>query len=870
MGLVLGVIGFGQMVYAEEFPPAFNNRVESAVKVTGASPEFPGLKIADNQAFGSSVDMEGNILVVGAPRINDFECKDMGAVYVMEWENGNWSVLAKLTPSQVSTCQHFGARVAIHNDVIVVVLPSKTENDQCLAMGSVYVYKKPETGWTDMTETALLTTSDDQADIYFGSALAVSDSVIAVGAIGLSRIEFTEFSSSVVNIAPGRVYVYEKNGADWQTATETAVFSQSQKILDDDFCVSLAISPNEEIIAAGAPWDESVSPDYGLVYLFEKTGDRWQTMTETFALSPSDPELGSRFGHSLAFSGESLFVGAPMDDYVEENAGSVYQFDCPSTGWVSMTETRKIDSPVDSRHFQFGSVIDPCQDRILMTAMGWNGCYIYHQENGTWVEEAQLSKNFSDQSGYYGSVAALSDRIAVFGSFTTNVLGKSESGAVLVYERSGETWSDQTETRLIPDPQLGKGFGYFVAVEGDTAVVGSEYTKSVTVLERSNGEWSPRAQLSLTQKAAMGQVALSRNVIAVGVPADGEGAERSGAIYLFEKPSEGWKDMTETAKLKASQPVNGGLLGWNFAFKDDVLAAFEFGDSAGKEFVVHANTNKSRVLIFEKPAEGWKNMTETAELLANESDNFLHQTFGFALAIEDDTILVGAPGEDRVELDFDGTKRARSNTGAAYIYRKNGERWSTMTETAKIVEPDAQSEIMFGGTVGLSSSVMAIGTHNPISNPDPHVRIFDKPSTGWQDVLVESGVSVRTTISRGGISIGNQVAVSENLVATSTNSSMGLSNLVFLYMKPSDGWVDIQHQYGKPGYPGLTMKDTTTAILGAYGDYQTQQFGQSIGLSNNTLMVGDPRSVENSGLGAVYFFELVGDSPVSIQDWSLF
>src|SRR5258708_28300574 len=55
--------------------------------------------------------------------------------------------VAKLTPSDQTALDSFGTSVAISGNTIV----ANSNNPQ------VYVFDEPTTGWTDMTETAILT-----------------------------------------------------------------------------------------------------------------------------------------------------------------------------------------------------------------------------------------------------------------------------------------------------------------------------------------------------------------------------------------------------------------------------------------------------------------------------------------------------------------------------------------------------------------------------------------------------------------------------------------------------------------------------------------------------------------------------------------
>ena len=85
-----------------------------------------------------------------------------------------------------------------------------------------------------------------------------------------------------------------------------------------------------------------------------------------------------------------------------------------------------------------------------------------------------------------------------------------------------------------------------------------------------------------------------------------------GAAYVFTEPGSGWANMTQTAKLTAS----------------DGAADDRFGDSvsiSGNTVVVGApnatvggNSGQGAAYVFTEPGSGWANMTQTAKLTASD------------------------------------------------------------------------------------------------------------------------------------------------------------------------------------------------------------------------------------------------------------
>ena len=83
--------------------------------------------------------------------------------------------------------------------------------------------------------------------------------------------------------------------------------------------------------------------------------------------------------------------------------------------------------------------------------------------------------------------------------------GGSQSGAVYVFTRSGTSWSQQAKV-VASDAAAGDRFGQYVAIDGDTVVVGADgensYAGAVYVFTRSGTSWSQQAKLVASDAAA--------------------------------------------------------------------------------------------------------------------------------------------------------------------------------------------------------------------------------------------------------------------------------------------------------------------------------------------------------------------------------
>jgi len=130
--------------------------------------------------------------------------------------------------------------------------------------------------------------------------------------------------------------------------------------------------------------------------------------------------------------------------------------------------------------------------------------------------------------------------------------------------------------------------------------------------------------------AGFGQaVALDGNTVVVGAPEANNGA---GAAYVFVRTGSSWSDMTQVARLTPSD--GGGSFGCAVAISGETIAVEAMWVTVGKRI------DQDAVYAFTRPAAGWTNMTQTAELTA--SDGTACDDFGWSVAISGGTIVVGA------------------------------------------------------------------------------------------------------------------------------------------------------------------------------------------------------------------------------------
>ena len=247
-------------------------------------------------------------------------------------------VVTQLRASDGEANDWFGRSVAVDGDAMVV--GAYGDDVKGVNSGSAYVFTNASGVWR---QVAKLTPSDGASNDLFGRSVAIDGDTVVVGAHG----------NDDGGADSGSAYAFTKPGSGWADTTETAKLTASDGAAGDRF--GRALSMNDDTVAVGAPRDDDNGVDSGSAYVFTKPGSGWADIAETAKLTASDGEAGDNLGVSVAVHGDTVVVGANLDD-VDENAdaGSAHVFTKSDSGWVTGTETAKLIASEGAAYDYFG------------------------------------------------------------------------------------------------------------------------------------------------------------------------------------------------------------------------------------------------------------------------------------------------------------------------------------------------------------------------------------------------------------------------------------------------------------------------------------------------------------------------------------
>ncbi len=540
---------------------------------------FQPADLAGNDDFGWSVMLDGYDAIVGAPGADGPSVEGTGAAYVYTRTAVDpWSLQAKLTASDGARLDGFGVSVFLNQDTAAVGAP--WDDGDLPAYGSAYAFVRSGTTWT---EQAKLTASEPREMDRLGIAVAILGDTLFAGA---------ELDDDAAYDS-GSVYVFQRDGIEWTEARELY-----PTMLEDNAFLGESIAIDGDTVAVGAPgsWAPGNQVE-GSVRVFVRIGNQWR---EQAVVVPSDSAPGNYFGWSVALSGDTLIVGAERDD---ENG------------------------------------------------LGAGAAYVFTRTGDVWTEQQKLMPDGPASGAGFGWRMALSGNTLTVGAPDDDG-AESLAGAAYVYVFDGQGWVRQARLTA-SDGVTGAQLGRSVALDGDLLVVGAQgdddavpYRGAAYVFTRSGGVWTEQAKLTASdgaQNSFFGcSAAIAQDYLVIGAyKADHPvaGAE-AGAAYLFVNQGDTWVEQT---RLDAPDPEALASFGRTVVLEGDVMAIGAYTDGAG-----------GSVYLYTLNQGAWS-LQHRQTFWGSGPGRY----FGFAIDLDSDALAVGEPG----------SYSSGASAGAAYVFQ---------------------------------------------------------------------------------------------------------------------------------------------------------------------------------------------------------
>ncbi|MBS1786188.1 MAG: putative Ig domain-containing protein [Acidobacteria bacterium] len=628
------------------------------------------------------------------------------------------------------------------------------------------------------TQFNKLTASDGTSFDYFGDSMALDGNTAVIGAFA-NDIDGKE--------GQGAAYVFVRTGTNW---TQQQKLIASDGAANDYFGRQLALSGDTVLIGASSD-DINGNIDQGSAYVFVRSGTTW---TQQQKLIDVDGAAGDQFGETVALSGDTAVIGAAADDIGGNvNQGSVQVFVRNGTTWIRQQKLLSDDGAEDDG---FGSSVAISGNTILAGASGAkiNGnlqqgaVYSFEYTGTIWTQQQKFTASDGAARQFFGQL--------IVASGDTALIGRTyQQGRVYVFVRIGTTWVQQQQ---LSSNSASPNFGSSLALDGDTALVGDvgntgDPQGTAYVFTRSGAMWTQQQKLTASdgQQALFGiSVALGGNTALIGARSMINGNLNQGAAYQFSISS----IYPQQAMLVASDGVAGENFGRALALSGNTAVVANYlADRAGI-------LDRGVAYVFVRSGSTW---TLQQQLFA--SDGEASDYFSSAVAVDGDTAVIGASGDDT---------GANTDQGSAYVFVRSGTTW---TQQQKLLASDGAGHDFFGYTVALKGDTALVGAYgkNGIRGA---AYAFVRSGTTWtqQQKLTAADADADDYF---GISValdGNTAVIGAAGDDTGANVDQGSA---YVYVRNGTIWAEQQK---------LTAGD------GAAND----NFGISVAVSGDSALIG--------------------------------
>lgn len=461
--------------------------------------------VNSQDSFGTAIGVDAGRLLVGAPR-HDYNAAETGAAYLYEYNGNDYLYSQKLLGSPSAANSRFGQTVDVSGDLALVGAPEGF-NDFFLRTGSVYVFRYDGVEFQFEDKMYAGTKGED-----FGQQLALAgEQAVVLGNSGLFAYHadnnqwlFDQWIEEPVNATTltadwlvagipthdqyftndGKVMVYGSNGNLWDFASDLMGFESNE---DEQFGYDVALAGDHMLVSA---LNETVDfVRQSAVKVLAQQGEDWEVIG---SLLPSDSQATMSFGTQIVTMGDEAFIAAVDPG----SQGAVYVFQRQNEQWI---ETQKLTSPNGFADDGFGYEMSRLGDFLFVglvknSVSQFSLIEVFKFNGLTWDHQQTLSSGIQDDFFGYELVTSGTQLLVA----VSNNSGQ-HNGPILVFEEvSPDDWQ---MVGSLPAP-TGEPFLFDqLAIDADW-LVASEYTSefggtgggqdislTLYLFQRQQGQW---------------------------------------------------------------------------------------------------------------------------------------------------------------------------------------------------------------------------------------------------------------------------------------------------------------------------------------------------------------------------------------------
>ncbi|CAM4134439.1 FG-GAP repeat protein [Pseudoalteromonas ostreae] len=377
-----------------------------------------------------------------------------------------------------------------------------------------------------------LLADDAKAEDHFGFSVAIDGTTALVGA----------FKADVNNNQDsGAAYVYSLGATGWQ---QQAKLVAAPAYTEDTLGGNVALKNNLAML--GASQRDGKSKDSGAVFAFEKDANLW---SQKQILTANDAKSGDAFGQSIALTERFLVIGAPHSDAPLKDSGAAYLYVRDNNSWQFQAKLTAKDG-AEGDLFGISVAIDG--DTVLVgadlndeKAEKAGAVYAYVFNGKQWHQQAKLMAKDGANTDIFGVRVALSGDTALISARRDDIEGVgTDAGSAYIFERTKGIWT-QAQKLVAPDGKADDRFARGVALNKDTALISAMHhdengqnAGALYVFKKQLGQWRYASKIvatgGLPEDRFGWNVALTDNTAIIAAPHRDDNGNKSGAAYILD------------------------------------------------------------------------------------------------------------------------------------------------------------------------------------------------------------------------------------------------------------------------------------------------------------------------------------------------
>lgn len=359
----------------------------------------------------------------------------------------------KLLPDDGNANDQFAYSVAIDGTTALIGSP-QADQENVQDTGAAYVYSLGAAGWQPQ---AKLVAHPAYENDKVGGKVALKNQMALLG--GIRRDDKGQDAGAVIS--------FELEDKAWNQKQTLTAFDAKD---GDAFGQSIALT--ERFLVIGAPRSDAPQKDSGAAYVYLRERNTWQFQAK---LTAEDGAEGDLFGISVAIDGDTVLVGADLNDEKAENAGAVYAYIFNGKHWHHQAKLMADDGANTDifgvRVALFGdtALISARRDDIEGAGTDAGSAYIFERTNETWAQTQKLVAPGGKADDRFARGVALHQETAIISAMNHDDAGQN-AGALYVFKKQRGQWRF-TSKIVAYDARPDDRFGWNVALTDKTAIV---------------------------------------------------------------------------------------------------------------------------------------------------------------------------------------------------------------------------------------------------------------------------------------------------------------------------------------------------------------------------------------------------------------